>query len=207
MSRRSWAAVTDFKTRVLRLKPEVQILDSTKSIRHTKVEILHQKSCFLRKKETKFNANPWTAFSTELFRRCSWKFHVVLLNVSKRGRPYTFRTNYSVNSHAWFAFDTQTASLIQFCAASHAVLDFLNQERLALRFPNAKFHVLWETWTQDNNFLFFSSTLIQSFRIQLHKKIANIWRIERDGISEIKFESARLHVFIDVFVAVAVVVA
>ena len=32
-SRRSWAAVTDFKTRVLRLKPEVQILGSSKSIR------------------------------------------------------------------------------------------------------------------------------------------------------------------------------
>ena len=51
MSRRSWAEVTDFKTRVLRLKPEVQILRSSKSIRHTKVEILRPKSCFLRKKE------------------------------------------------------------------------------------------------------------------------------------------------------------
>ena len=36
------------RTRVLRLKPEVQILGSSKSIRHTKVEILHLKSCFLR---------------------------------------------------------------------------------------------------------------------------------------------------------------
>ena len=53
MSRRSWAAVTDFKTRVLRLKPEVQILGSSKNIRHTKVEILHLKSCFLRSNETK----------------------------------------------------------------------------------------------------------------------------------------------------------
>ena len=41
----------DFKTRVLRLKPEVQILGSSKSIRHTKVEILRLKSCFLRIKE------------------------------------------------------------------------------------------------------------------------------------------------------------
>ena len=49
--------MTDFKTRVLRLKPEVQILGSSKSIRHTKVEILRLKSCFLRKKETKLNAN------------------------------------------------------------------------------------------------------------------------------------------------------
>ena len=66
MSRRSWAAVTDFKTRVLRLKPEVQILGSSKNIRHTKVEILHLKSCFLRSNETKLNANLWKAFSTEL---------------------------------------------------------------------------------------------------------------------------------------------
>ena len=80
MSRRSWAAVTDFKTRVLRLKPEVQILGSSKSIRHTKVEILRLRSCFLRKKETKFNASFWKAFSTELFCRRSWWFQVVLLN-------------------------------------------------------------------------------------------------------------------------------
>ena len=45
-------AVMDFKTRVFRLKPEVQILGSSKSIRHTKVEILSLKSCFLRNKET-----------------------------------------------------------------------------------------------------------------------------------------------------------
>ena len=53
MSRRSWAAVTDFKTRVLRLKPEAhaQILGSLKSIRHTKVEILHLKSCFFVTKQ------------------------------------------------------------------------------------------------------------------------------------------------------------
>ena len=31
--------------------PEVQILGSSKSIRHTKVEILHLKSCFLRTKK------------------------------------------------------------------------------------------------------------------------------------------------------------
>ena len=99
MSRRSWAAVTDFKTRVLRLKPEVQILGFSKSIRHSKVEILHLKSSFLRDKEevqilgfsksiryskveilhlkssflrdkeTKLNANLWKTFSTELFCR------------------------------------------------------------------------------------------------------------------------------------------
>ena len=62
MLRRSWVAVTNFKTRVLRLKPEVQILGSSKSIRHTKVETLRLKSCFLRKKETKLHANLWKTF-------------------------------------------------------------------------------------------------------------------------------------------------
>ena len=37
------------------------------------------------------------------------------------------------------------------------------------------------------------------------KKMLNIWRIERDGISAIKFETARLHFLSDVFVAVAVI--
>ena len=39
------------------------------------------------------------------------------------------------------------------------------------------------------------------------KKKPNIWQIERDGIIAIKFETARLHFLIDVFVAVAVFVA
>ena len=50
MWRLSRAAVTGFETRVLRLKPEVQIRCSSKSIRHSKVEILRLKSCFLRNK-------------------------------------------------------------------------------------------------------------------------------------------------------------
>ena len=39
------------------------------------------------------------------------------------------------------------------------------------------------------------------------QKIANIWRIKRDGISAIKFEAARIHFLSDVFVAFSVVVA
>ena len=64
MSRRSWVMVTDFKTRVLRLKPEVHILGSLRSIRHTKVEILRLKSYFLHKKETKLSRkiNLWKTF-------------------------------------------------------------------------------------------------------------------------------------------------
>ena len=49
---------------------------------------------------------------------------------------------------------------------------------------------------------------MQSFRIQLQKKLVlelNSTRNERDGISAIKFEAARLHFLSDLFVAVAVV--
>ena len=112
MSRRSWAAVTDLKTRVLRLKPEVQILGFSKSIRYSKVEILHLKSCFLRDKETKLNANLWKAFSTELFCRRSWWFHVVLLNdlhLACKPRPRS--------------------------SSARPAMPFVNQERLVLKFP------------------------------------------------------------------------
>ena len=78
------------EARVLRLKLEVQILGSSKSIRHTKVEILRLESCFLRKKETKLNANLRKAFSTELFSPRLWWFHVVLANdlhLARKPRP------------------------------------------------------------------------------------------------------------------------
>ena len=39
------------------------------------------------------------------------------------------------------------------------------------------------------------------------KTFSNIWRIERDGISAIKFEAARIHFLSYVFLTVAVVVA
>ena len=67
----SWAAVTDYKTWVLRLKPEVQILGSTKSIRHTKVEI--------------------KTFSTKFFCLCSWWFHVLFndLCLAHKLRPWS----------------------------------------------------------------------------------------------------------------------
>ena len=110
---------TDFKTRVLRLKPEVQILGSSKSIRHTKVEILRLKSCFLRKKETKLNANLWKAFSTELFCRRSWWFHVVLLNdlhLACKPRPRS--------------------------SSARPAMPFVNQERLVLKFPTIYNHLL-----------------------------------------------------------------
>ena len=60
---------------------------------------------------------------------------------------------------------------------------------------------------KTTTFFFFLWTSIQSFRIQLQKKIAKIWRIECDKISGIKFEAVRLHFLSDVFEAIAVVVA
>ena len=102
MSRRSWAAVTVFKTRVLRLKPEAhaQILGSLKSIRHTKVEILHLKSCFIVTKQKNV---------TQIFER---HFNWIILF------PFVM---FSRCFAQWFAFCTQTASPMEFCAASHAV--------------------------------------------------------------------------------------
>ena len=48
---------------------------------------------------------------------------------------------------------------------------------------------------------------MQSFRIQLHKILPTFGKKERDGISAIEFEAARLHLLsADVFVAVAVFV-
>ena len=65
-TRRSWyherqpkyfCSMTDFKTRILRLKPEVQFWVLRRLFFHRKVEDLHLKSYFLRNKETKLNAN------------------------------------------------------------------------------------------------------------------------------------------------------
>ena len=67
---------------------------------------------------------------------------------------------------------------------------------------------LKRTWTRTTLF-FFPWTSLRSFRIQLQKKIARIWPMERDRdrVSAMKFEAARLHFISDVFVAVVDVVA
>ena len=57
----------------------------------------------------------------------------------------------------------------------------------------------------QKSFFFFSWTSIQSFKIQLQKKLANILRIKWDEIIAIKFEAERLDFFSDVAVAVVVV--
>ena len=79
---------------------------------------------------------------------------------------------------------------------------------------------LYVVWTNVPNFtfcrglehkttIFFSWTLIQSFRIQLRRNLPTFDELNvRDGISAIKFQAARINNFLrDVFVAVAVVVA
>ena len=73
-----------------------------------------------------------------------------------------------------------------------------------LQRQNALVHVFSRTGTQDD-FLFFSGTLIQFFRIiNSRKKNANIWRTIGDGISAIKFEATRPPFLSDVFVFVRV---
>ena len=53
--------------------------------------------------------------------------------------------------------------------------------------------VLWRTLTQDNEILFlFLNFDIQSFIIQLQKKLPTFDGTERDGISAIKFDTFRL---------------
>ena len=67
---------------------------------------------------------------------------------------------------------------------------------------------LKERRRQRNSRFRLAKQSIQPVRIHLQKKkMPNIWQIERDGIIAIKFETARLHFLIDVFVAVAVFVA
>ena len=61
---------------------------------------------------------------------------------------------------------------------------------------------------KTTTFFFFLNFDTAVFKNSTPEKIADIWRIERDGISAIKFEAvAWLNISSDVFVAVAVAVA
>ena len=71
------------------------------------------------------------------------------------------------------------------CLISRFVEDGNKRQQLSFSFPE-----LWCSPLEFNS-----------------KKIANIWRSKRDGISAIKFEAAQIHFLSDVFLAVAVVVA
>ena len=69
-----------------------------------------------------------------------------------------------------------------------------------------KFHVLSRTEHKTTTFLFFSWTLIQSFRIQLKNILPTFDELNMMyGISAIKFKAARNHFLRIVFVTVAVV--
>ena len=71
-----------------------------------------------------------------------------------------------------------------------------------LRRESALFHVLWRTWAQDD-FVFLVLHFDMVFYNSTPDKMSHIWWIERDGISAIKFEAARLHFFVPVAVVVA----
>ena len=74
-----------------------------------------------------------------------------------------------------------------------------------LRRESAWFHVLWRTWAEDSDFLFLFLTFRTVFKNSTQEKFASIWRIERDGTSSIKFESARIYFSSNVFIAAGVV--
>ena len=105
------------------MKPAVQILGSSKSIRHTKVKILRLKSCFLRKKETELHEN--------FFER-------------------HFQKNYSVGVRDGFTlvcFSNDLHLARKPRPRSSSVLlamPSVNQERLVVKFPNSP-HLLSST--------------------------------------------------------------
>ena len=76
--------------------------------------------------------------------------------------------------------------------------------RLRRKMPNFTFFGGREHKTATYFFFSWTSIALQN---STPETIANIWRIERDGINAIKFEAARMHFLRDVFAAVAVVVA
>ena len=71
----------------------------------------------------------------------------------------------------------------------------------------SQFYVIWRTWTQENNFPFFSTKLKHSPSESTPKKFTNIWQIEWNGMRGMKFQTARIPVFKWRFAAVAFVVA
>ena len=77
-----------------------------------------------------------------------------------------------------------------------------------LRHENVKFHVFSRmTWTKGNSFFFLFLNFYSSLWEFNSRKNANIWRIERSGISAINFEAGRHYFLSNAFVAVPVVVA
>ena len=73
-----------------------------------------------------------------------------------------------------------------------------------LRRKSAYFHLLSRTCTQENCFLFLFLNFDTVFQNSPLEKFTSICRIERDGITPIKFEVAPIHFLKDVFVAMVV---
>ena len=71
---------------------------------------------------------------------------------------------------------------INFAHASRFLLHFFAVTAW-LQCETSQFHVLWRTWTQDNNFLFLFMNLDTVHYNKFNScKIANIWQIKRVGI-------------------------
>ena len=73
-----------------------------------------------------------------------------------------------------------------------------------LRREKLSFHVLCGTRTQDSDFLFLFQNFDKVFQNSTPEKNRQRGRIERDGISSIKFETVRIHFLKEVFEAVAI---
>ena len=85
--------------------------------------------------------------------------------------------------HAFWYISLQS---LHECLNSRFVEDGNTRQRLSFSFPELRYSPL---------------------EFNLKKKIANIWQINWDGLSAIKFEAAQIYFLSDVFVDVAVVVA
>ena len=81
------------------------------------------------------------------------------------------------------------------CASRFFVYFFAVVARLRLESAVPNFHVLWKTWTRDNDFLFLFLNFDRSSPLEYSspEKIANICRIERGEIDAIKFETGHIH--------------
>ena len=70
----------------------------------------------------------------------------------------------------------------------------------------ASFHVLWRTWTRENDFIFLSFFQLRYSLFEFNsRKVRQHLTIERDGIRRKKFETGCIHFSRDVFSAVVAV--
>ena len=81
------------------------------------------------------------------------------------------------------------------CAPRFFVYFFAVVARLRLESMVPNFHVLWKTWTRDNDFIFLLLNFDRSSPLEYSspETIANICRIERGEIDAIKFETGHIH--------------